>query len=164
MTLTAEQEREIDARVDRVRRAAREGRKEASVTPIVDAYDLRESKKDQLKGRAQREPDLFRAVMESHGFVWFEPQQLNYFIGPQKMIPRTFEGLVDAYGRPIENDEVYAYKPHTAGQWRRQRPMPMAFTIEDLFSMYETPEDFDRWIRNVEIKRRLAAMGIVVTH
>lgn len=155
MKFTEAELRQQDAQVRKVRDAVREGRQERPMSGPVDQYDVDNRAADILKAR---DPEVWRTVMRYHAFVWLEPSQLDKTIGMQKYIPSSLQGVVDQYGRPLANSNLYFERPHKFGQWRRDQPhwCPMAFTIEDLFGMFGYPEAFDRWIRQHETKLRMA--------
>jgi hypothetical protein len=85
--------------------------------------------------------------MERHGFRWYPPEELTRRVGPQTIIPSQEVALVD----PLARAEYV--RPHRVGQWRNDlhRNMPTAlrtaFTVEDLFGLFGTPERFDEWFR-----------------
>lgn len=160
--LTPTEENERERRIEVIRTRVREGKPDPNHVAPVDPYDLAESTRDSLKG-ANEKPEVWRQVMERHGFVWFEPQILDRTIGPQKYVPSVLAGLHDGRGLPVHTEGLYLERPHREGQWRRVRPFPMAYTTTDLCALFGTPESFDSWIRETEAKRRLARLGIAVT-
>jgi hypothetical protein len=151
-------------RIDAVRRRVREDRADPSLVGPVDPYDIRQHNLDALKG-AQQKPEIWNQVMEYHGFTWYEPSELDRLVGPMRVIPSSLKGLVDARGLEIRNSSLYQHQRHKVGQWRRDRPhpIPLAYTIEDLCALFQTPEAFDGWIKDHESKIRLGKLGIVVT-
>lgn len=162
MKMTKREEEAMVRRIEEVRRRVAEGRPDPHHAGPVDPYDVREATADALQGQVQRNPEAWVQVMEHHGFVWYEPRELDRFVGPRRVIPSHLDGVLDAYGRPIDNSSLYVDMPHVDGQWRRDRPhpMPAAFTIADLFALFGTPEEFDTWIRGWADERRAARAGI----
>lgn len=190
-SLTAAQERQIDERVDQIRRDAREGRPERHVAETLDEHDLREFEADQLRG-FDRKRDLWDRVMEAHHFRWYEAPQLDAHpkVGPQVYIPTKLSDFTDPadvdplLADAIERGEIdpsghvwnlgsqYRLRHNPCGQYRndlhQQIPedMQMAFTVKDLVGHYGEPppgpEVFDRWFSRHALQFRAAAAGLVL--
>lgn len=168
--------RAMDARIERVFDDVAAGRPETGVAGEADPYDVRERKKDVLKGRDLDKEGHWKKVMEAWGFNWIPAEALNASIGPRRYIPSTLsplagERLHDRYGRGVANTSLYWTRPHEEGQWRSDlganRPPklltvtgPMGFTMVDLIDLFQKPEEFDRWARAEIVKRRKARMGL----
>ena len=119
-----------------------------------DPYDQAKHRADVLQGKDKEGWDHWRKVMSFHGFVWLEPQQLNVVVGPLQV---TIKGT---------NGTAYARCSHKVGQWRRP-PKPtkewaLAFTMDDLYTGFVGPEDFDTWIRRKDDMLRAKAQGHLI--
>jgi hypothetical protein len=155
-------DQEVEARIEKVRTRVRDGKADPRFVGPVDPYEIRERNQEALKGAVQRNPEVWNKVMESHGFVWYLPSQLDAVVGTQRIIPRHLDGLFDGRGLPVENAHLYTTKSHEHGQWRRSLPTKMAFTVEDLFSLFRTPEQFQTWVREQDRKFELRKKGILL--
>jgi hypothetical protein len=162
---------EIDLRIEKVQDAVLNGRPEPEVAGRVDPYDVREHSRDvvgKVSGNRtdDRKDDVWRQVMQSHDFNWYAPKQLDEhpMVGPEKYIPKELDGVTDARGMPVENANLYWTRAHRVGQWRRDRPhwLPMAYTMDDLWTLFRSPEAFDTWITRYEMEKRAARMGVVL--
>lgn len=158
----------IDRQIAKVRDNVVQNRPEKTFNAPADPYDVREFEKDQMKEAASK-PDAWRKVMEYHGFTWYEAAELNRIMGPQLYIPTHLEGVKDPIGRDIPNSSFYQERPRKEGQWRNdfQNPrlpekLKLAFTLKDLITGFETPEEFDKWIRQVKLRVEAGKAGIVL--
>ncbi len=102
----------------------------------VDLKDIKEAEADIIAGR-DKDPDIWRQVMQHWGFRWLEPAELDRTIGPEQ-VKASIEG---AHGEPL-----YWTRPHTVGQWRSNKHR-LAFTLKDLTANFQTPETFHRWLQ-----------------
>lgn len=128
--------------------------------------------KELLKGRDVKDFDLWKQVMEKHGFNWVEPERLDRIFGKQQHIPGRLKGtaenpLHDNIGRPIQNTSLWWYASTREGQWRSdvgtRRPhkhllqgQEMAFTMSDLILGYVTPAAFEKFVLERIARRQLA--------
>lgn len=144
------------------------GRAAPNPTPYVDPKDLGEHQADQMADGGMR-PEVWKQVMEYHSFTWYEPKELDVRIGLEKFTPRHLKDLVDAYGRPLRLEGVWAERPHAVGQWRNDlgsdgwrvpEKLKMAFTLHDLVTLHLSPERFDSWFRDQVRAARAARAGI----
>lgn len=148
----------FDSRIESVRDQHR--RKPEHAAKPADPYDLREHTRDVLEGAHEKRPEIWRQVMERHGFRWYEPAELTRRIGPQTIIPSQQVSLVD----PLARAEYV--RPHRDGQWRNDlharvpEGLRTAFTVVDLFGLFGTPERFDEWFQDRERRYYAARRGL----
>lgn len=191
-SLTAAQERQIDERVDQIRRDAHEGRPERHAAEALDEHDLHEFEADQLRG-FDKKRDLWDKVMEAHHFRWYEAPQLDAHpkVGPQSYVPTKlsdFEapaeidpvladaihrGEIDPTGDVWNLGSQYRLRHQPCGQYRNDlhqqlpEPMQMAFTMKDLIQGFgeppRGPEEFDRWFSRHALQFRASAAGLVLS-
>jgi hypothetical protein len=162
--------RQMDRSIERVVDDVHFGRPEKNAKKAPDPYEINEHERDFLKGRDADPTGYWRQVMEYHGFVWLEPEQLNRMVGRQKYVPSTLDGLHDRFGRDVPNSRLYWTRPHTVGQWRYvpgsgKAPHPAlrrcAFTMADLVALYrDSPAEFDRWAKETIEKWRRKRLGL----
>lgn len=104
-----------------------------SPTPKFDPQTHCEMLSDAIQGRRIED---FRQVLEAQGFRFI----------PAKALPRTSDGQ-----RPKE------------GQWRNSR-MGFGFTDSDVLGMFpKGPEEFHTWMEDQRLRRRMAALGLVLS-
>lgn len=155
MKLTEAQIADSLRALDRVRESISKGRPEPSRAP-PDPYDVRNMRLDASKGAVEkREP--WDQVMERHGFKWFEPHELAKRFGLEVYVPAHLEGLIGPYGEPLVNANIYQQRMPLHGQYRRPGH---AFTVLDLVSLFQTPENFDLWWRENEQREAAARAGV----
>lgn len=189
--LSASELRQIDRRVDRIRRDVREGRPEKRLAEAADPYVVKAFEEDQQKGW-DRKPEEWTKVMEHHGFQWYEAQELDAHpkVGPQAYIPSTLDAIENAprmdpdLADRIERGEIlptgqvwnldgrYKLRQQPCGQWRNDlhgnAPITLqgAFTLKDLITGFGEPpggpEAFDKWFSDRAMKFRAAAAGLVL--
>lgn len=158
----------IDQRIAEVRDNVLQGRPEKTFNAPADPYDIRHFESDQMKEAAKR-PEDWTKVMEHHNFKWYPAEELNRLLGGQIYIPTHLEGVKDGIGRDVPNSSLYQRRKRTEGQWRNDFENPrlpeklkLAFTLKDLITGFETPEAFDKWIRQVKMRFSAAHAGIVL--
>ena len=156
----------MDSRIEKVR-----GGFQPQI-PTPDREEFRVREKDLIGGRDVRDFADWTRVMTHWGFNWFTAEQLNQLVGPMVHVPSEIVGqageqIHDAFGRPIQNANLYWYEKHTEGQWRsdhgKRRPPidllqggEMAFTMSDLVLGYSGPAAFDKFVRDRITKRQAA--------
>jgi hypothetical protein len=137
LELTEAQVAAMDAAIAR----SRNGQMRSPSAPI-DPYDRRQAEADIVRGR-DRDPDVWRQIMERTGFAWFDPHRMNREVGP--MI-----GLDDGVARL-----------HTEGQWRCGARR-MAFTIKELCANFGSPERFAMWLEQQDMEQQARRAGLVL--
>ena len=157
-SLPASAEAEIEKKIDAVRKRVLEGKPDPNFNSPADPKDVEEYQNDAIQGQHLTRPEVWRQVMEAHGFTWFSPAELDSKIGKERYVPSKIEGI-DLPGGGVSNDGLYFERPNRVGQWRRNRGR-LAFTIQTLFAHFGSPEVFDRWIREYESKLFRARLGL----
>lgn len=160
--LTAAEERQIEERVERVRAEVQSGKSERSQVAPVDPKDRHEAEADMLKG-ARRRDDIWDQVMNYHGFHWFEASECDAIFGMENYVPTN----ISVGDMEVPNPGgIYLSRPRKEGQWRHvgnSVMRPMAFTMNDLWGQFQTPEAFDTWFQDWYAKQRMRAIGLVST-
>lgn len=152
-----------DSTSEKHERLARElsGGRTYQPNTIPDPYDQAQHRADVLRGRDREAWEKWRQVMSYFGFIWMEPEQLNAcpYVGPIKVVIQGSQG------------STYRLRSHKVGQWRRwaaptskhiNRDWWMGLTMDDLLSMWESPERFDAWIRIKDDRIRAKHLGYKV--
>lgn len=137
--LTPEECRRFERNLDR----AREGKPSINPTPRLDAREIRENVAEKVAARDRR-IDSWHQVLEYFGFHFYQPKELDRIFG---MLEQEVTGI-DA------GETIIAYIPHREGEWRRTRAPKKTFTTNDIVTLFETPFDFDRWMRAEILKWR----------
>lgn len=139
-------------KLERLRREVTGVKQSRARNTPIDPYEMNAFRADALGDRAKDAWHRWRRVMTYHGFVWYTPEQVTRYVGPEKIAVQHMGG------------SVYVERPHTKGQWRRRGPKgwARALTMLDLLSLFTSPRDFDAWIRRKDAMFRAKGQGHLV--
>ncbi len=120
---------QVDAALERVKQGTDYG-----ATPARPDFDLHQYR--QALGEAVQRRDFhpYGLCLQNHGFHWIPPLQALATALPGQAAP------------VIE------------GKWQHER-LGLALTPQDVYSLFATPEDLDRWIKAEKVAHRLKLRG-----